>query len=318
MADDKKSFPPPPPLPGAPGPFRRLVGWAVIIAVAGFIAMALSASPFFTVEQGEVGIVLRFGKVAKVAEPGLGFKLPMVDTVVKMSVRTEKRLYENLQSYSNDVQEASIRVTVNHRIAAGAADEVYTRYGRTYVERVIDPMVPKRLKEVFGQYQAATVVSDRSRLGREVEAAIQESVPKEVIIESVQIENIDFSDAYEQAIEAAAQAEAQVRLSRNQLEREKVEAEKRVVQAKAAAESVRQAALAEAEAIRLRGDAQAATIAAKAKAFYDNPGYVKLIAAEKWDGKLPTTQVPGSAVPFVEIPSSPAVETDKDGKDKKN
>lgn len=312
MADEKKPFfKLPAGEPAAGNPVRRSLGWIVIVAVVGFIGVTLSASPFFTIDQGEVGIVLRFGKVASVAEPGLGFKLPFVDSVVKMSTRTEKRLYENLQSYSNDVQEASIRVTVNHRIPASTADDVYSRFGKTYVERMIDPMVPKRLKEVFGQYQATTVVSDRTRLGLEVENAIKESVPKEIIIESVQIENIDFSDAYEQAIEAAAQAEAQVRMSRNQLEREKIEAEKRVVQAKAAAEAVRQGAHAEAEAIRVRGDAQAATIAAKAKAFFDNPGYVKLIAAEKWDGKLPTTQVPGSAVPFVEIPTSAPDEPEK-------
>jgi regulator of protease activity HflC (stomatin/prohibitin superfamily) len=290
---------------GAPGGggFGSVVRWTIGLVAVGFLAITLSVSPFFTVDQGEVGVVLRFGKVNSVAQPGLNFKLPFVDSVVRMSTRTEKRVYDNLQSYSADVQEAAIRVTVNHRVPASGAADVYARFGETYVQRLVDPMVPKRLKEVFGQYQATTVVAERSRLGLEVENAIKESVPPEIVIESVQIENIDFSDAYEAAIEAAAQAEAEVRKSRNQLEREKIEAEKRVVQARASAEAVRQAAQAESEAIRLRGEAEAATIAAKAKAFTDNPGYVNLIAAEKWDGKLPTTQVPGSALPFVEIPN---------------
>ena len=165
--------------------------------------------------------------------------------------------------------------------------------------------MPQRLKEVFGQYQAQTVVADRVRLGQEVLKAISESVPSDIVIESVQIENIDFSDAYEAAIEAAAQAEAEVRKTRNELEREKVEAEKRIVQAQAEAEATRQRAQADAEAVRIRGEAEAATIAAKAKAFADNPGYVALISAERWDGRLPQTQVPGSAVPFIAVPSGP-------------
>jgi regulator of protease activity HflC (stomatin/prohibitin superfamily) len=96
-----------------------------------------------------------------------------------------------------------------------------------------------------------------------------------------------------------------VRKTRNELEREKVEAEKRIVQAQAEAESTRQRAQAEADAVRTRGDAEASAIAAKAKAFADNPGYVALISAERWNGVLPQTQVPGSAVPFIALPTGP-------------
>jgi uncharacterized membrane protein YqiK len=62
------------------------------------------------------------------------------------------------------------------------------------------------------------------------------------------------------------------------------------------------AAKAEADAIRLKGEAEAAALQAKSAALRDNPSYVALTAAEKWDGKLPTTFVPGSTVPFVTIP----------------
>jgi regulator of protease activity HflC (stomatin/prohibitin superfamily) len=296
---------------GIGGRVAKFVLWGVVALVA--LGALLSASPFFTVDQGEVGVVLRLGAVQRVAEPGFNTKMPFVDSVVTISTRTEKRTYENLQSYSRDVQEASIQVSVNYRINAAKAAEVYGQYGTTYAERVIDPVVPQRLKEVFGQYQATTVVSDRTKLGREVEEAIRSSVPDDLIIESVQIENIDFSDAYEAAIEAAAQAEAEVRKVRNELERERFEAEKGFVQAQAAAKSRRERAQAEADAVRLqaaadadatrlRGDAEASAIAARSKALADNPGYVNLIAAERWNGTLPTTQVPGSAVPFVTLP----------------
>ena len=287
---------------GAKAAIGRVMRWTGIAVAALVVGAMFSASPFYTVDQGEAGVVLRFGKVVKTAEPGLGFKIPLSDQVVKMTTRTEKRVYQNLQSYSADVQEAAIRVTVNYRIQPALAADVYAKYGRDFAERMIDPIVPKRLKEVFGQYQAQTVVNDRVRLGQEVEEAIKASVPAEIVIESVQIENIDYSDAYETAIEAAAQAEAEVRKSRNELERERIEAEKKVVQARAQAESRRQTAQAEADAIKVRGDAEAQAIAAKAKAFIDNPGYVNLIAVERWDGRLPTTQLPGSAVPFVPVP----------------
>ena len=96
--------------------------------------------------------------------------------------------------------------------------------------------------------------------------------------------------------------QAAVNKARQQLEQKKVDAERVVVQATADATARITAAKAEADAIRLKGEAEAAALQAKAAALRDNPGYVALTAAEKWDGKLPTTFVPGSAVPFVTLP----------------
>jgi regulator of protease activity HflC (stomatin/prohibitin superfamily) len=288
--------------------FMSIGGWIGGIIVLLVLAIMFSASPFFTVEQGEAGVVLRFGKVAKVAQPGLNFKVPVMDRVVRMSTRIEKRVYDKVLSYSRDVQEAAIRLSVNYHVPFDNIDKVYTRYGINYAERVIDPIVPDRTKKVFGQYQAQTVVSDRVQLGQQIEESIKTSVPDLIVVDSVQFENIDFSANYTKAIEAAAQAEAQVRQSRNELEREKVEAEKRVVQARAQAQQIRERAQADADAIQLKGEAEARAIAAKARAFLDNPGYTHLIAVERWNGVLPHTMLPGSALPFIPIPQGAAQE----------
>ncbi len=223
-------------------------------------------------------MVLRLGAVQRVAEPGFNTRMPFVDSVVTVSTRTEKRTYENLQSYSRDVQEASIQVSVNYRIDPLRAAEVYAQYGQTYAERVIDPVVPQRLKEVFGQYQATTVVSDRTKLGQEVQKAISDSVPKDFIVESVQIENIDFSDAYEQAIEAAAQAESrgpqgsETRLDREKFEARRASCRRRQLPSRGASGHKPKRILCAfrlmpiAYATKLRGDAEASAIAARSNA----------------------------------------------------
>lgn len=290
--------------PGKTGSFNfGSVGtWIGGIIVLIVLFVIFSASPFFTVEQGEAGVVLRFGRISQIASPGLHFKLPVIDHVQRMSTRTEKRAYDKVQSYSRDVQEASVRLSVNYHVPFDKIGEVYSRYGTNYAERVIDPVVPDRFKKVFGQYQAATVVSERVRLGQLIEEAIRSSVPEGIVIDTVQFENVDFSVAYIKAIEAAAGAEAAVRQSRNELERERVEAEKRVVQAQAQAQQITLRAQADAESIRLRGEAEARAIAAKAKAFIDNPGYSTLVAVERWNGVLPQTMLPGSALPFISVP----------------
>jgi hypothetical protein len=53
--------------------------------------------------------------------------------------------------------------------------------------------------------------------------------------------------------------------------------------------------------IKITGEAEAAAIEARARALGSNPNLVTLVQAERWNGVLPTTMVPGSAVPFVSV-----------------
>ena len=133
-----------------------------------------------------------------------------------------------------------------------------------------------------------------------------------IIIESVQLENIEFSANYLHSIEQRMLAEVEVQKLQQNAEREKVQAQITVTQATAKANAVRAEAQANAEATRLNGEAsasnikitgeaQAAAIEARAKALGTNPNLVTLVQAERWNGVLPTTMVPGSAVPFVSI-----------------
>ena len=67
------------------------------------------------------------------------------------------------------------------------------------------------------------------------------------------------------------------------------------------ANSVRAEAQAQADAIRLKGEAEAQAIAARGKALQDNPKLVDLVQAERWDGKLPVTMIPGGSAPMLAI-----------------
>lgn len=286
-----------PSLPGGLGNFVK-----VPFILAGVFALAIIWSGFTTIDQGNVGVKLRFGQAIDTLHPGFHIIIPFMDRVVTFSTRTKKESYSQVNAYSRDIQAADNLVSVNYRVDGAKAIQVYSRYGENFIDSIISPVIFKRFKEIFGKYDAREIVNSRDKLGREVEDNIRQNMPDGIIIEGVQIENIDFSDAYEQAIEAAAQAEAAVRKARQELEQKKVDAEKVVVQAQADAQARIAAAKAEADAIKLKGEAEASAIQAKANALRENPGLVALTATEKWDGKLPTTFVPGSAVPFVNVP----------------
>lgn len=276
------------------------IGGSVAI---GLVALTILGGSWYTVDQGERGVMLRNGAITGVSEPGLGFKLPIVDRVVDIDVRSRAQLYEDVLAYSRDQQTAGLTISVNYRVPADQVVSVYENFGGVdqLRSRMLDRQVMDETKNVFGRFNAATAIQDRSRLVAEVQDAIQRAVSGPIIIESVQIENIDFSDAYEQSIEQRMLAEVEVQRVQQNAERERVQAEIKVIQAQAEADARVAQATAEAEAIRLQGNAEAEAIRARGAALRDNPSLIQLVQAERWNGTLPTTMVPNSTVPFLNM-----------------
>ena len=148
---------------------------------------------------------------------------------------------------------------------------------------------------------AADSVRNRVKFGNDIDAAIRKVLVGPLIVDSVQVENIDFDDAYENSIRKLMEKEVEISTQRNETSKQISVNTMNVNKAKAEADSQLARATANASATRLQGEAEAYAIEVKAKALAANSNLVDLTKAEKWDGKLPTTMVPGSAVPFINV-----------------
>jgi regulator of protease activity HflC (stomatin/prohibitin superfamily) len=282
-------------------------GRSILVLLGGGLLVLLGLSivlgSWYTIDQRERGVILRNGKLIGVATPGLGFKIPFIDSIVKISLETQRVQFDKVNSYSRDQQPADLLISVNFRATEDKVDDLYSQFGsvRGFADRILLPTVHSQSKIVFGQFNAVTAIQERGRLNAEVMAAVLKYAEGPIVIESVQIENLDFSNEYEKSIEQRMLAEVEVQRLRQNAEREKVQAEIVVTKATAEANAVRQRAQAESEAIRLRGEAEAAAIRARGAALGDNPNLVNLVQAEKWDGRLPVTMLPGGAVPMLNL-----------------
>jgi len=276
-------------------------GWLVGVAVVILFGLTIFFGSWYQIDQGERGVHLRNGAVIGSSEPGLGFKIPIFDTIKRVSVQNLNAQYEKVPAYSKDQQTAEIKVSVSFHVPPGNVIELYSEYGSIegLTSRVVDRQVPTQVENVFGRYTAVSAVQNRVQLVQDVTKAIRESVKGPIVIDSVQLENIDFSDAYEKSIELRMQAEVLVQTEKQNLEKEKVNAEIALTQAQGQANSNLARARAEAEATRLKGEAEATAIKARAQALAQNQDLVELTKAERWDGKLPTTMIPNSAIPFI-------------------
>lgn len=206
-----------------------------------------------------------------------------------------------MQAYSSDIQQATLKVTVAMRLDPVQVLKMYKTVGTDYAA-IAQPLVVKRVKEEMGQYTAAAVVAKRELLGKQIFDKLgPDLLTRGIVLEALQIENVDFSDTYESAVEAAAKAEAEVKTARQELEKARVETLKKVAVAEAEAQATKLAADAEAYQVRAKGLAEAEAIKARAEALNSNPSLVNLTAVEKWNGTLPSTMVPGASVPFLGV-----------------
>ncbi|QIG69149.1 prohibitin family protein [Rhizobium phage RHph_N1_15] len=277
----------------------------IIGGVIALLVVFILGGSFYTVDEGERAVVVSQGKVAGVAGPGFHWKKPFLDEAHVISVRTQAAEFKDEPVFTGDQQTANVTFSVNY--AAIASDAEISKIYRDYQtidgleSKILRRQVREQIKNVFGRYSAANAIRERSKLNNDVSAAIANLGNGVIKIEGLNIENIDFSDA----VEAAAEQRAQQEMLVNTKEQQRLVAEKEaaiaVIQAQAEADSQLAVAKAKADAVKLQGDAEASAIKAKSDALAQSPNLVELTKAERWDGKLPTSFIPGSATPFLSI-----------------
>jgi regulator of protease activity HflC (stomatin/prohibitin superfamily) len=241
-----------------------MIGGIVGAAIAGVVVLIALLGSWYTVDQTERGVLLRNGAVIGTAQPGLGFKVPLIDGVEKISVKTSTYTWDKMNSYSYDQQPADLKISVTLRASPDKVSDLYAKFGLldTAVNQVVSPVVNQQVKVVFGRYTAVKAIQERGALNSSIKDAITDTLKYDpmIIIESVQLENIEFSANYLHSIEQRMLAEVEVQKLQQNAEREKVQAQITVTQAMAKANAVRAEAQANADATRLNGEASASNI----------------------------------------------------------
>lgn len=278
--------------------------------VLALILLLAAFGSFFTIRENERGIILRAGAFNRIVQPGLGFKIPFLDSLYRADMSTHTYTYDKMEAYSYDSQPAFLKVSVTLHLNPDKVREFYTRFGADYeaaIKRIVAPGTAQETKIVFGQFNAERVIRQRDQLNQDVGKAVISSIAYDPIftIERVRIEDIQFSTQYIASVEARMKAEVEVQQYQQQLARERVQAQIKVTQAQAVADSLVAQATAEAQATELRGKAEALAIAARGEALNKNPQLVSLVQAERWNGILPTHMIPGGTIPFMNMDSRP-------------
>lgn len=253
---------------------RRMV---VLGIVGAFAAFLLLAQTFYVVPAGYVGVVTRWGAVNRVVAPGLGIKIPLVEAVHRMSVQTQKDEIE-ASSASSNLQTVSAIIAVNYHLDGPFASQVFQSVGRNYQQLVVAPAIQNAFKSATAKYTAENLIKQREQVRIDAETELQAQLEQyHIVVENFNIINFDFSPEYNASIEEKQVMEQNVQTAKLELEKARVSAEQKVVEAQA-----------QADAQKALQDTGALT-----------PEYLQYLFLTKWDGTLP--QVMSGATPVFDI-----------------
>lgn len=253
---------------------KKKTGASVVLGILSavlLIAFILIPFSFHTVDAGEVAVVKHFGEAKAVRSAGLHFDLWATNTYVVYDARVQKVDIETM-TYSSDAQTMDVSMTLQYSINPDEVIEITKQYGSLdLLQAKLESIVIEKTKAVLSSYKAMDIIANRAEMSPKVEDAIRAAVGEEyhVAINTVVLTNIDFSDAFESAVEDKMIAE-------QKLLQAEYENQTTIAQAQAKADALVIAAQGEKDANELLQKSLTEEV-------------LKSQWIDKWNGELPDT-----------------------------
>ena len=275
-------------------------------------AIALFGMSFVIIPSGYTGVKTTFGQIAEETLPnGFNWKTPFIESIEIVNNKQQDAGFAQKDSKiwgetSEKVPVYMADVTVTYQIDNEKSAWIYANVSDYKSQLISDAMVASALKNAAVQFTAEQVTV-RSNIEPTAQKELQESLNNKygenvVHILKVVINNMDFEDSYNEAINqknlAAKQAEAQTIQNQIEIDKATKDAETQRIAAEAQATAETAKAQGEADAIRIKAEAEAEANRKLSESLTDNVLRNKLY--DKWNGELP--KVSNDSAPLVSIP----------------
>ena len=274
----------------------------VLILVALIAVILVFSTCTAQVDTGYTGIITTFGRVEDhTMEAGFHFKSPF-QRIILMDNREQKTSFTT-QAFSSDIQQVDVTGSINYAINKSTAMTLFKEVGTDYFNKLVYPRMLENTKAAFSKYTAENLVSLREALSNHIRESLSaEMAGYGINIISVSIENIDFTDAFTDAVEAkqvAAQKKLQAEIEQQQKTMETLQqAERQRIAAEAEAAVAKINADADAYATRVKAEAEASANTLIAQSLTDS--LIRFTQVSRWNGQLPS-YVSGTAADAVPI-----------------
>ena len=185
----------------------KVIGVLLCIAmVFAFICVPFS---FHTVDTGEVAVVKHLGKAKEVKTAGTHYDFWMTNKYQKYDGKVQNIDIETA-AYSSDAQTMTVQMTLQYQVLTDKVMDIAAQYGTLdALTTRINAIATEKTKSVLSSHKAMDIIANRQDMSPAVEEAIRQAVGEEYFVNvvAVVLTNIDFSDAFETAVEEKMIAE---------------------------------------------------------------------------------------------------------------
>lgn len=247
----------------------------IIVSVIVILVLIVLFASIKTVPTGSVGVKTRFGAVQdSVITEGINLKVPFIEKIVLINCKTQK-IDITSESSTKDMQTVNVTIAVNYNVNKDTANSLYQEVGLNYEDVIIQPAMLESIKATMAQYTAEELITRRSEVSEQIKATLISKISSRgFTITGFNTTNINFSDAYNQAIEQKAVAQQQVETAKANLEKQQIENQKRISVAEA-----------DAKVMELQ-NSQITENTLRLKELENEEKYI-----DKWNGQMPSTML---------------------------
>lgn len=211
-------------------------------AIALFLFIALTNTTFLTIDPGEKGVKFkRFsGGLDKETVYDQGFHIVAPWNKMEIyDVRTNERFEKNLEVLSKNGLNINLELSYRFFPQPDKIGYLHDEIGYDYVSRIIQPEIKSATREVIGQYLPEELYSTkREAIQREIFEKTSKAVADNyIVLDAVLISSLTLPENLQNAIEQKLQEEQLSLQYQYKIDREKQEAERRIIEAQAKADA---------------------------------------------------------------------------------
>lgn len=180
----------------------------ITLIIVGIVILIILGLSLRVVNQYERGVVFRLGKVIGVRDPGLRIIIPLVDRMVKPSLRIVTMPVPAQKIITLD------NVTID--VAAVAYFKVTDAYNAVVeienYNRAVNQIAQTTVRSVVGKYELDEILSETAKLNTSIQEIIDtHSEPWGIKVTTVEIKDIQLPESMQRAIALQAEAEREKR-----------------------------------------------------------------------------------------------------------
>ena len=226
----------------------------LIISILVVIIIIIILNPIVVIDAWNRWVVFsKFWWVKKdVLWEWIHLRIPLIESVIQMNVRTQKIVFTNdpekypdiqnvrarLDSASSDLQDVFVDTIITFSLSKEQVSKVYQEVWLDYESKKVIPLIINSIKTHTAKYKVSEILTNREKIKTAVEEELSKEFSKQwIILEWVSLADFNFNSEFKKSIEEKQIAEQKMEKEKYELERIAIQAQQKVKEAEADAEA---------------------------------------------------------------------------------